>query len=351
MFTTVARVGRAFALCAVDNDLAVAHLGFRHLLQYLRGLLFGHFKERAVGRQVDAADVDLALHVAVDEVDDFAGIEIVALAEVDEEALVARFGFARTARSVFAAGTVGLGTLLVVAAALRLLDLGRVGIILQEMSELATDDALDEVFLREPVELAEDFWEEGGDLRLVDLNAFQFVHHAIELFRADFLGLGQYADLEFLADDFLDDAHFSALAEMDDGDARAALSGASSTSRTVGIVFYVVGKSVVDHVCQFVDIKTAGCHVGGNEELRAVLTELLHREVALGLREVAVEGFGVVAVADEEVGHFLCLHTGATEDDAVAFRIIVDHAFQREVFVFGVYEIIDVVDVFGAFVA
>ena len=81
------------------------------------------------------------------------------------------------------------------------------------------------------------------------------------------------------------------------------------------------------------------------------MTELLHREVALGLREVAVEGFGVVAVADEEVGHFLCLHTGAAEDDAVDFRIIVDHAFKREVFVFGVYEIIDVVDVFGAFVA
>ena len=75
------------------------------------------------------------------------------------------------------------------------------------------------------------------------------------------------------------------------------------------------------------------------------------REVALGLREVAVEGFGVVAVADEEVGDFLCLHTGAAEDDAVDFREIVHHAFQCEVFVFGVYEIIDVVDVFGTFVA
>ena len=102
---------------------------------------------------------------------------------------------------------------------------------------------------------------------------------------------------------------------------------------------------------QILDVQSACGHVGGHEQLQAVLTELLHRQVALGLREVAVERVGVVAVAYEKVGHLLRLEARAAEDDGVDFRIVVDEAFQGEILVFGMHQVVDVVDVLGPLVA
>ena len=82
-----------------------------------------------------------------------------------------------------------------------------------------------------------------------------------------------------------------------------------------------------------------------------MLAELLHGQVALCLAEVAVQGLGIVAVLDEFVGHFLCLQTGAAEDDGVDFRVIVHHAFQGQILVAGPHQIILVVYELGAFVA
>lgn len=138
---------------------------------------------------------------------------------------------------------------------------------------------------------------------------------------------------------------------MDDGDACASLSGTAGAARTVGVVLNIVGQAVVDDMGEVLDIKTAGCHVGGHEQLGVVLAELLHGEVALGLREVAVQGFGIVAVANEVVGHLLCFETGAAEDDAVDAGIVIDHALEGGILVFGVDKVVDVVDVFGTFVA
>ena len=82
-----------------------------------------------------------------------------------------------------------------------------------------------------------------------------------------------------------------------------------------------------------------------------VLAELLHCYVALLLREVAVQRFGVVAVAYEFVGHFLRLCLGAAEDDAVDAWIVIDDALECEVLVLGVHHIIYVVHVLGSLVA
>ena len=51
------------------------------------------------------------------------------------------------------------------------------------------------------------------------------------------------------------------------------------------------------------------------------------------------------------VGHFLRFESGAAEYDAIDARVVVDDAFKGCVFIFGMNEIIDVVDILSTFVA
>ena len=195
------------------------------------------------------------------------------------------------------------------------------------------------------------FGEEGGDLLLVRLGVFEVVDHLVELLRADLLRFGEHADLKLLADHAFDDAHFALFAQVNDRNRGTALARTAGTTGTVSVVLHVVGESVVDHVGEFVHIEAARRHVGGHEELRAVVAELLHREVALCLRQIAVQSLGAVAVADEMVGHFLRFETRAAEDDAVDARIVVDNALKGGIFVLCAHGIIDVVHVLCALVA
>ena len=138
---------------------------------------------------------------------------------------------------------------------------------------------------------------------------------------------------------------------MNDGYRGALLAGAARTAAAVGVALDVVGQTVVDYMRQVVDIQTAGCHVGGHKQLGEVLAELLHSEVALLLREVAVERLGVVAVLYQFVGYLLGLYLGAAEDDGEDARIVVDNAFQRQVFVLGVHHVVDMVHILGSLIA
>ena len=138
---------------------------------------------------------------------------------------------------------------------------------------------------------------------------------------------------------------------MDNGYARAALAGPAGTSGTVGVVLHIVGQPVVDDVGEVLHVKAARRHVGGYEQLRAVLAELLHGQVALRLRKVAVQGLGIVAVANQQVGHLLGFHARTAEDDAVDFGIIVHHPLEGEILVARLHQVIDMVDVLRAFVA
>ena len=98
-------------------------------------------------------------------------------------------------------------------------------------------------------------------------------------------------------------------------------------------------------------VRSACRHVRCHEDLREVRTELLHREVALLLREVAVQRFGVVAVLDQLVGNLLRLHLRAAEDDGVDLRIEVHQPLQGKVLVAGIHHVIDVVDILRTLVA
>lgn len=73
----------------------------------------------------------------------------------------------------------------------------------------------------------------------------------------------------------------------------------------MNIYFGVVGKVVVDDMGEVVDVESACGHIGGYQQLKMPVAEPVHDDVALFLGEVAVKGVGVIAVADQVVGHFL----------------------------------------------
>ena len=102
---------------------------------------------------------------------------------------------------------------------------------------------------------------------------------------------------------------------------------------------------------QVVHVQSACSHVGCHEQLYPVSAELLHCQVALLLREVAVECIGVVAVADEVVCHLLCLQPCAAEDDGIDAGIEIDDALEGKVLVSRVYHIVYVVHVLRSLVA
>ena len=289
----------------------------------------------------------MALHLVVDELDDFLGKEAVDFAQREEQPGVALLGrVAALALLLFAFRLLSFALTLG-----NLLDFGRVGVVAQEAAELAAEQSLHDVVLVEPGPTLLHVVHEGRDLLLVDLHALYFVDDVVELLAADFAGLGQRLAHEFLLYDLFHLADFEALPHVHDAYRGALLAGTARAAAAVGVVLHVVGHTVVDDVRQVVDVEPAGRHVGGHEQLYPVLAEALHGEVALLLAEVAVQGVGVVSVAYEPVGHLLRLHACAAEDDGIDAGIVVHHALQGQVLVLGRHHVVDVVHVLGALVA
>ena len=138
---------------------------------------------------------------------------------------------------------------------------------------------------------------------------------------------------------------------MDDGDGCAGASSTACTARAVGVALYVVGESVVDDMGEFVNVKTTSCHVSCHKKLHAMLTELLHGEVTLSLREFAMERLCIVAILNEFVRYLLSLHTSAAEYDSVDLWIVVGNTLQGIVLVARAYHIIYMIDVLCTFIA
>ena len=138
---------------------------------------------------------------------------------------------------------------------------------------------------------------------------------------------------------------------MNDSDARSFLARTSCSSRTVYVVLDVIGHSVVDDMCQVINVKTTCCHVCRHEELRHVVSEFLHREVALLLRQVAMQRFGVVSVLYQFVGNILCLYLCTTENYRKDAGVEVNDALQGKIFVLCAHHIVDMVYVLCALIA
>ena len=49
-------------------------------------------------------------------------------------------------------------------------------------------------------------------------------------------------------------------------------------------------------MCQVINIEAASCHIGSHEHRNHPIAKFLHHDVALLLRQVAVQGIGIIAV-------------------------------------------------------
>ena len=119
----------------------------------------------------------------------------------------------------------------------------------------------------------------------------------------------------------------------------------------MGIALNVVGKSEVDNMGEVVNIKSSGCHIGGNEELGEVLAELLHGKVALLLTEVAVQTLGIISVVNKFVGNLLSLKFSAAEDNTEYLGVKIHNTLQGKIFVLGMHHIINMVDILRSLIA
>ena len=292
--------------------------------------------------------LNAAFHVAVDELHHLARIETVFLSEVDEQSAVAFLCLPATTLAALLAVFLSLAALF-----LACLDayLGRVGIVGEELSELHADNLLYQVVLVDELKVAADVLHERRYLLLIDIGLHYLVHHLIQLLLAYLLRCGHLACHKLLAQLALHLAYLALLTGVNDGYARAFLARAACTSRTVDIILNVVGHSVVDDMREVVNVKTARSHVGGHEQLRQMLAELLHREVALLLREVSVQRLRVVTVLYQFVGYILSLHLCAAEYDGEDARMEVHYSLQREILVLCAHHVVYVVHVLCALVA
>ena len=166
----------------------------------------------------------------------------------------------------------------------------------------------------------------------------------------DLLCRGHLALNELLTDDLLDAAYLVLLTTVDDGDGSTLLTGTTRTTAAVGVVLYIVGQAVVDDMRQIIHIQATGSHIGSHQQLRKVMTELLHGEVALRLTEVAVQTLGIIAVLDQLVGNLLRLNLRPAEDNGEDARIEVNNALQSQILIPGVHHVIHMVHILGTLV-
>ena len=88
---TAVGVVTAHATASVGSTVERVH--------YLLGILFGHLDVSKLAQQVDVSHLLASVNVAVDKLHHLARIEAVVLAQVDEQALKASLGLARSALS------------------------------------------------------------------------------------------------------------------------------------------------------------------------------------------------------------------------------------------------------------
>ena len=148
---------------------------------------------------------------------------------------------------------------------------------------------------------------------------------------ADIVGSRDGALLEAQAADTLDEAELLSVARSDQGDRDARLAGAGGSSGAMGVDGRVIGQMVVNDVGDVLNIQAARGNIGGHENADSLVAELAHHRVALGLGEVAVEGFGVDAIVHQRLAQLLGVGPRAAEDQAIHFGNEVDNPPQGAV--------------------
>ena len=162
----------------------------RELCHHLAGVFFGHLEVGDALQQVNVSHLLASAHISVERLHQFARIESVALAQVDEEPAVAFLGFVQAFLAV------GLRLFLFLFLLLDWLNLRCVGIVGQESAELHRYDFLDDFFFVYVLEVAVDVGHKGCNLFVVHVGLHYLVHHLVELLLANLLCRGDGLLLE-----------------------------------------------------------------------------------------------------------------------------------------------------------
>lgn len=103
----------------------------------------------------------------------------------------------------------------------------------------------------------------------------------------------------------------------DEVDGNTLATKSSTATDTVDVVLTVAGQIVVDDQRDLLNVDTTGPDIGGNEDSRVALSEILHDAVTLLLRHLAVHrGDGEVGLT-HLVGQPIDLTAGVAEDDGL----------------------------------
>ena len=129
------------------------------------------------------------------------------------------------------------------------------------------------------------------------------------------------------------------------------LVGTTCSTAPVRIDRHIVGKTEIYHVRKVIHIKPACSDIGRYQELRHMVSEFFHCKIPLSLRKVSVQTICIIAIGDEFVGNLLSLLLCAAENYAVDVGTVVNHPFEREIFVMCLDHIIDMPHILRPLVA
>ena len=91
----------------------------------------------------------------------------------------------------------------------------------------------------------------------------------------------------------------------------------AGSAASVRIDFKLLGKRVMNNVCEAVYVKTACRNVCGHEDLKIAMAKLAHDAFALRMGKIAVESVNVVAVFHQRVCGCLGFLACSAEDNSV----------------------------------
>ena len=151
------------------------------------------------------------------------------------------------------------------------------------MIELDRHKSLDDFLL---IEMAKRFV--GGrkivlDLLFIDSAIRPHVPQGNQLVFADRFGIRNFFELDLNVVATLQFSDAPALVHVDERNGNTGLPGTGRATAAVCIGRDFVGKLVMNHVRDVVDVDTARGHIGRHENGDVFLTELAHDRIALGL--------------------------------------------------------------------
>ena len=86
------------------------------------------------------------------------------------------------------------------------------------------------------------------------------------------------------------------------------------------VAFRILRHVKVDDILHIIDIQTAGCHIGRNQNVQTTLFELFHDPVTLGLAQIAVQSFSNITPAAQRRRQIIYAAFRPAEDNALSFN-------------------------------